>query len=146
MPSSKELMELFTENKESKSESILEKKIPAWAEDTGKEILHNLALGGHAIKTVNPIIGGNLRHVLSLSSGSARLQTNVVKRFELILSQPESIYILNPFEIRCCLCRKVISYPVWYYNVKYAINHFHYFICFDNKSPNQPSTSCYRRE
>jgi len=109
------------------------------------EILTNIALGGTAEKTVKPIVGGNLSHVLSLSSGAARLQTNVVKRFQLILSQPSSIAILNPFEIRCCLCRRVISYPCWYYSVRYAVNHFHYFICWDDKSPDKPNCKCYRR-
>jgi hypothetical protein len=109
------------------------------------QMLRNIALGGTVEETVKPIIGGNLNHVLSLSSGSARLQTNVVKRFNLILSQPQAISILNPFEVRCCLCRQVISYPAWYYVVKYRVNHFHYFICFDASSPDKPSTSCYRR-
>ena len=110
------------------------------------EMLRNISLGGTAEKTINPIIGGNLRHVLSTSSGSPRIQSNVLKKFALILSQPSSIDVLNPFEIRCCLCHSVISYPAWYYCRKYVINHFHYFICFDSSSPLQPSTKCYRRD
>ena len=113
--------------------------------DFADDILKNIALGGTAEKTVNPIIGGNLSHILSLSSGSPRLQTNVIKKFALILSQPSAIDILNPFEIRCCLCKSVVRYPVWYYSIKYAINHFHYFVCFDSTSPSRPSTKCYRR-
>lgn len=112
------------------------------------EILRNIALYGSTdkeTKLVNPIIGGNLNHVLSLSSGSPRLQTNVINRFKLILSQPQSISVLNPFEIRCCLCKSVISYPCWYYVNRYAVNHFHYFICFDKNSPNKPSISCFKR-
>ena len=131
--SSKKSMKIFTGDKE-------EEKLD-WTE----QILRNIALGGTATRSVNPIIGGNIRHVLSLSSGAPRLQTNVVKKFALILSQPSSISILNPFEIRCCLCNSVIHYPAWYYCIKYAVNHFHYFICWDDKHPNEPSTACYRR-
>ena len=109
------------------------------------ELLRNIALAGNAEAKIKPIINGNLNHILNLSSGAARIQTNVVGRFKLILSQPQSISILNPFEIRCSLCKKVISYPCWYYNVKYAVNHFHYFVCFDSNSADKVNTKCYRR-
>ncbi|SRR5260370_41526065 len=117
-------------------------------EELANEILRNIALSGTTETKIKPIIAhsnSGLNHILNLSSGSPRIQTNVVNRFQLILSQPQAISILNPFEIRCCLCRKVISYPAWYYSIKYAINHFHYFVCFDSASPNKPSTRCYRR-
>lgn len=114
--------------------------------ELAEEILRNIALGGSAEAIIKPIIGGNLNHVLSLSSGSARLQTNVINRFRLLLAQPSNLSVLNPFEIRCCLCKRVVSYPAWYYEVRYAVNHFHYFVCFDSASPSKPSTKCYRRE
>ena len=114
-------------------------------DELATEILRNIALGGTATKTVEPIIGGNLNKVLNLSSGSPRIQTNVANKFNLIIEQPKEISILNPFEVRCCLCRSVIRYPAWYYSIKYAVNHFHYFICFDASSPDKPSTKCYRR-
>ncbi len=109
------------------------------------EILRNIALSGSAEAKIKVNIGGNLNHVLSLSSGSPRIQTNVIKRFALIISQPANLSILNPFEIRCCLCRNVINYPCWYYSAKYSVNHFHYFVCFDKDSSDKPSTKCYRR-
>ena len=115
--------------------------------DLAEQMLRNIALSGDSSGArIKPIIGGNLNHILNLSSGSARLQTNVINRFKLILNQPQSISILNPFEIRCALCKRVISYPTWYYSIKYAVNHFHYFICFDSESKDKPSTRCYRRD
>jgi hypothetical protein len=119
---------------------------PVTQTDWKKEILDNIALGGKASQTVKPIIGGHLNHVLNLSSGLPRFQTNVIKRFTFIHNQPALLSVLNPFAIRCCLCKQVISYPCWYYEVKYAVNHFHYFVCFDSASPERPSTKCYRRE
>ena len=114
-------------------------------EELAQEILKNISQSGSVEAKVKPIIGGNLNHVLSLSSGSPRLQTNVIKRFNLILSQPRLLEWLNPFEIRCAFCRRVISYPCWYYNIKYVVNHFHYFICFDKDSSDKPSVKCYKR-
>ena len=115
-------------------------------EDLAKEMLRSIALGGRTESKIKVIIGGNLNHILNLSSGSPRLQTNVINRFKLVLSQPNEISILNPFEIRCALCKRVISYLAWYYNIKYTVNHFHYFICFDKMSSDKPSVKCYRRE
>jgi hypothetical protein len=109
-------------------------------------ILASIAIAGNASTDIKNIIATKdkgLSRVLSLSSGAARIQTNVVKRFNLIMSQPSSISILNPFEIRCCLCRSVIQYPAWYYSIRYAVNHFHYFVCFDSSSLSKPSCKCY---
>lgn len=115
---------------------------------TAREMLKNIALSGSAdsaTAVIKPLINGNLNHVLNLSSGAARLQTNVIKRFSLILSQPDALIGLNPFEIRCAFCKRVISYPAWYYRIAYAVNVFHYFVCFDEKSPNCVNVHCYRR-
>lgn len=116
--------------------------------ELAQKILDSIRSSGTVDTKINNIVsqGENINHVLSLSSGSARLQTNVIKRFSLIISQPDELKRLNPFEIRCCLCHKVISYPCWYYTVKYAVNHFHYFVCFDSSSPDKPNTSCYKRK
>lgn len=121
--------------------------------DWKEEILRNIALTGTAsaidTKHVISTHGQNINHILNLTSGRPRLQTNIIKRFDLILEQPRPLEILNPFEIRCCLCRKVISYPCWYYSIRYAVNHFHYFICFQatpDSPEDKPSTRCYRRE
>ena len=113
--------------------------------DLANEMLRSIALAGEASSKIKPIIGGNIGHILNFSSGSPRLHTNIISRFALILSQPTNLSFLNPFEIRCALCKRVISYPCWYYEVKYAVNHFHYFVCFDKDSVSKPSTKCYRR-
>src|SRR5665213_858043 len=86
----------------------------------------------------------NMNQITSISSGSLKINPAAVKRFRLILEQPLS-QAFSPFEIRCCLCHRVISYPCWHYEVKYAVNHFHYFICFDKNSTDKPSTKCYRK-
>lgn len=119
--------------------------------DLADSILKSISLSGVAdmanarVKQIVSVNGENLNHVLSLSSGSPRIQSNVIKRFKLLLSQPLRLEAMNPFEIRCCLCKKVVSYPVWYYEVKYAINHFHYFVCFSPLSKDKPSADCYRK-
>lgn len=114
-------------------------------EELAQEMLHNIASVGGATQTKKTIIGGNLNHILNLSSGLPRLHKNVESRFQLILSQPSQLSFLNPFEIRCCLCKRVISYPCWYHNANYNVNQFHYFVCFDKDSKDKPSTKCYKR-
>src|SRR6267154_1207563 len=105
-------------------------------EELKKQILKSISLTGSVnpdTAVINPIIAGsnNLAMIIDSSSGKPRIHSSRSKQFTLALSQPNSLAQLNPFEIRCCLCHKVISYPAWYYSIKYAVNHFHYFICFD---------------
>jgi hypothetical protein len=88
----------------------------------------------------------NVDSILDKSSGSPRIQQTIRRKSVLILSQPLALSALSNLQIRCALCKRVISYPCWYYSVKYAVNHFHYFICFDSVSPSKPSLRCYRRE
>lgn len=112
-----------------------------------EEMLRNINMHGSADDNAmtKPLIGGNISHVLNLSSGLPRIHANVVNRFHLILSTPLILSALSAFEIRCCLCKKVISYPCWYYSVKYVVNQFHYFICFDRTSINKPNAKCFKR-
>lgn len=110
------------------------------------EILKSIEIGGAADdenKSVKNIVADSSHRqmVLSSSSGLARIN----RPFKLILSTPLALKALSPFEIRCCLCRKVISYPCWYHNVRYAINNFHFFVCFDASSGGKPTTKCLRR-
>jgi len=115
--------------------------------DFKADILNTIAATGTLSKgIIKPIINGNMSHVLNLSSGSARLHAHAAKRFSLIMSQPQALSTFNRSEIRCCLCHSVISWPAWYYVVRYAVSHFHYFVCFDSASPSKPSCKCYRRE
>lgn len=116
------------------------------------EILKSISLSGSAsieYQKINNIVLGsrtNLNHIAGVSSGSLKVYPSISKRFNLILSIPSFLNVLSPFEIRCVLCKRVISYPCWYYSIKYAVNHFHYFVCFDSDSPNKVSTKCYRRD
>lgn len=112
-----------------------------------KQILDSISYGGEASNKVNLIIGSsaNLEQIAGFGSGSIKIYPTIIRKFKLVLSQPSALINHNPFEIRCTLCHKVISYPSWYYSVKYAVNHFHFFVCFDSDSPNKPSTKCYRR-
>lgn len=92
------------------------------------------------------VIGSNLSAILNTSSGLPRIHNHVASKFSLILSKPEALAALSPFEIRCCLCKKVISYPCWYHHIKYTINNFHYFVCFDSSHPEGVTAKCFKRK
>jgi len=117
-----------------------------------QDILNSISMSGAAskenIQTNHIILGSrqNLNHIANNSSGLLKIYPSIAKKFDLILNQPSILSPLSPFEIRCVLCKRVISYPCWYYNKKYAINHFHYFICFDREDVNQPTCRCYRKD
>jgi hypothetical protein len=86
------------------------------------------------------VINGNLSSVINRTSGQTKFNHSIVSRFKLQLSMPKILQFFNPLEIRCLLCNKVISYPCWYLDLKYTVNHFHYFVCFD--SGDKPNTNC----
>lgn len=115
------------------------------------EVLRSIELGGASSeenKTVNVVLGSrnNLNHIAGRSSGTLKIYPSISRKFSLILSIPSALKTLTPFEIRCVMCKNVISYPCWYYSVRYNINHFHYFVCFDSGSPSLVNTKCYRRD
>jgi hypothetical protein len=92
------------------------------------------------------IIASSSNNIAGVTSGSLRLYPSLIKKFDLIIAKPKSLLAFEWNEIRCCLCRKAISYPCWYYSIRYAVNHFHYFICFQPADDNtKPNTKCYRR-
>ncbi len=112
------------------------------------QILRNLELSGAADENsvvVKPTVAKSPNNILSLNSGTPRISHHYVDRFKLLLSQPLALQPLNPFEIRCCLCHKVIAYPAWHYDVRYAVNWFHYFVCFDKSNGTKVTAKCYRR-
>jgi hypothetical protein len=110
---------------------------------TAASMLKAIGLSGSPnIDEVHTIISTNPIHILNHSSGLPRIKNP--EKFSLILSQPDSLQGLNQFEIRCCMCRQVIGYPCWHYEVKYAINNFHFFICFDAASPTVVNCKCLR--
>src|SRR5438105_1951772 len=122
-------------------------------DEQAKKMLDSISLSGAADESnaaSRPVIVGEasrdiLVHILNVSSGLPRIRTDVASKFALILNQPVGLAALSNLQIRCCLCRKVITYPAWYHHIKYAVNHFHFFICFDSNSPAKPSTRCYKR-
>ena len=113
--------------------------------DLQQLILDSIAKSGHS-EPVELKVNTNINDVLSFSSGAARLQSTLLRKAKLILSKPNELNELSSFQIRCALCKRVISYPCWYYSIHYAVNHFHYFVCFDSSSPSKPSVKCYRRD
>lgn len=135
----KQPMNIFTEiNREDKPTD--------WKDD----ILKSISYSGTASVTesIKIVIAErkHLSNIIDLSNGSARLSRSTVKKFSLILSQPTLLSAFKPTEIRCSLCQRVIKYPCWYYSIKYAVNHFHYFVCFRPSDDNsKPNTICYRR-
>ena len=120
------------------------------SDDLKRQIISSISTEGAASeenKSVNVVIGNktNLSHVMNFASGMPKIRPNIISRFRLILSQPETLSGLSPLQIRCCLCSRVISYPTWHHSIRYTVNQFHYFVCFDRDSNDKPSTRCYRR-
>ena len=118
--------------------------------DLQDDILRSISLEGAASeenKSVNIVLGSrkNLEHIVSLSGGMPKIKPSVLKAFTMILAQPLALGALSPLSIRCALCGRVISYPAWYYQVRYVTNWFHYFICFDETNSRHATTRCYRR-
>jgi hypothetical protein len=88
---------------------------------------------------------GHSSQILDFANGLPKVRAGIAKQFDLILSVPSSIKALSPFEVRCSLCERVISYPAWYHKVKYVTNVIHYFICFDSSDSSKPTARCYRK-
>ena len=121
-------------------------------EKQANEILASIEMTGgiSSPKTIvtNPIVLGshnNLGQILNLSSGLPKIRKDKVDKFNFILSQPLGIRSIPRHDIRCCLCQEIIYFPCWYYRIDYAVNQFHYFVCFDSASSQLVNASCYRR-
>lgn len=119
-------------------------------DSTKKEILKSIALTGAAsrenARTV-PVIADletANNSILDRAGGLAKIKPYLIKsgKFKLVLSQPSQLQAMSNFEIRCCLCRKVIAYPAWHHDLKLAVNHLHYFVCFDATSAGKPTARC----
>lgn len=106
------------------------------------DLLRAISLSGDS--NINPIVASSnhIQSILNLSSGLPRI--NNPAKFSMIFQQPLTLAALNPLEIRCCLCRKVVSYPAWYYVAEFTVNVIHYFVCM-NADGNKVSANCYRR-
>lgn len=114
-------------------------------EQLQKDILSSIDYSGSSESMVKPIVASfaHLNRILDKSNGTARILKSVQKNFSLILSQPNNLSSLSSFEIRCCLCSSVIKYPCWYWRIQYSINHFHYFVCFNEED--KITTKCMRK-
>lgn len=115
------------------------------------EILKKLELEGSSseenAERHNIILGSrnNLNHIINLGDGRAKIRKALIPKFQFIIGQPKVLAALSPFEIRCCLCKRVISYPAWYYRQEFVINHLHFFVCFDPESRTEVTARCYKR-
>lgn len=108
-------------------------------------ILKSLELTGSA--TEDSIrVNKNTDNIFDRTSGKIRVRPSREKQFNLILSQPKTLAALSSFEIRCCVCNRVISYPAWHLVLTFTKNVFHYFICFDRNEVNKPTVNCKERE
>lgn len=117
------------------------------SDDLKRQLLESISITGNANPSINVIIAAK-EHALTLlnqSSGLPSFSKANQNKFKLILSQPALLSALNPFQIRCALCSNVISYPAWYHSATYAINHFHYFVCFDKTKPLHVTAKCFKR-
>lgn len=120
-------------------------------EELKAQILKSLELEGSAetenAQRRNIILGSrnHLTHIINPHDGKPKIRKNIIQRFQFIIGQPKSLSALSPFEIRCCLCGKVISYPAWYYKLEFAVNVLHFFVCFNAASKTEVDASCYRR-
>ena len=103
--------------------------------------------GGIEVETspVKILINEGLQNVIDLSSGRKRIKPIRAGQFSLILSQPSSLLSISPLEIRCLNCKRVISYPSWWLELRFDKNTFHYFVCFSEVSPNRVSLDCSKR-
>ncbi len=118
--------------------------------EQAKELLNSISHNGYAdietAKSINVIADKEQSiKLLNKSSGVARFHTHIKKRFELIVNSINTLQSFNPFQIRCCLCGEVISYPCWYYVEKYSVNMIHYFVCFDRSDVKSVTAKCFRR-
>lgn len=116
--------------------------------DLKESILNSISLTGSVVEENAkqiPLAAVNSAQILDVTSGMAKIKPSLVKQFHLILAQPPALAEMSNLSIRCTLCGKVISYPAWYHSVKYAVNVFHFFVCFDANSHTKPSVRCYRK-
>lgn len=119
-------------------------------DDTKSELLRNIELVGSSDSdnASTSIVIANRSHlnlVTTKSSGTIKIIPRLVNQFQLTISCPQALRAMSPLDIRCCLCRKVITYPCWYYKVSYAVNAFHFFVCFDRNSSTKVNSKCFRR-
>lgn len=116
-------------------------------QDLTKDLLRSIEINGvsdESEASQKHRINSHFANIIDGSSGRIRLRPSVINKFKLIHWQPNELKALSSVEIRCLYCRRVISYPAWYLRVKYAVNVFHYFVCFSSASESKPKLNCKR--
>jgi hypothetical protein len=116
-----------------------------------KAILRAIALTGAASeenaqsfeKVATPY---QMNTIMTRSYGLPKISPYQAKKFSLIMERPKIFEVLHPSEIQCACCKRMISYPAWYWVQRFNVNHFHYFICYNPSSPEKVTSSCYRPE
>lgn len=106
------------------------------------EILGSILIDGVSAdenKTKTHILSPNADFLLTMSNGRPSIRKVLISKFELLLKPNLAV---NPLEIRCCLCNKPVSFPVWYHPVEAAYNVLHYYVCFNGNS--QVDARCYK--
>ena len=125
--------------------NVGDESTPKFGSDEWKEQISNsIRLTGIVDSTIKVILA-NKKQILDSSSSIPRIKRGLIKKFQLILSQPDEIGHNNGQHVRCSICDRMIRWPAWYYLIRYTGNQFACFICWDDKHPNEPSTACYRR-
>ena len=107
--------------------------------------LASIALTGTGTADIK-INNASHQHLLEFSSSIPRIRRSLLSKFNLIIERPTEI--AGEQTIHCSICNKALNFnlPVWYHLIKYNVNHFACFVCFDINSPSHPSTKCYRRD
>jgi hypothetical protein len=131
-------MVIFTENDANR----VKKNSGDWRID----ILNSILLAGTAESDIN-VSTAKRSQVLDFNASVPRIKRSIIDKFKLILEKPN--FALSEQIIRCTLCNKAINFnqaPIWHHLIKYNINCFAAFICFDPASPSKPSCKCYRKQ
>jgi len=120
------------------------------------DILKNISLTGKADENSKELFDkkrhliiesrNQLNSLFDSSSGFPKIRKDAAARFNLIMTQPSEIQDIPRHDLRCCLCKSIISWPVWYWVKRYKVNQFHFFVCFDSSSPELVTAKCYRKD
>ena len=134
-------MNIFTESKTQPSTI----QTNPWA-----DILTSIALTGTTVANIKMIVmehnNDSISKIMDFNTSIPRVKRGLVGKFNLQISKPTEI--LDKQVVHCCLCGKVLNFDrelVWYHLIRYAVNCFATFICYDPASPSKPTTRCYRR-
>ncbi len=94
------------------------------------EILGSILMDGvsseenkHKTNILNP----DSEYLISRANGRAVIRKTLLSHFTLLLKQNLAV---NPLEIRCCVCGRIVTYPVWYMVEDRTYHTIHYYVCY----------------